>query len=631
MIRIISIVFALNWLLPTMQINAAANNKGIIEMKELTVFINGNKVSFDVPPALKNDRTLVPIRAIFEAMGAEVNWDSTNQTVLAIKEGTSIKLVINSKIAKINGIDSSQLDVPATLYKDRTLVPLRFVGEAFGGTVDWNEKSKNVNITLSDSNSDSSNLIEYQQISLNDKQLDFGENTPILRNNVVYIPIAPFLENLVGDVYWNRNGDMLQTQVDGKSIDFYIGQNYINVDGKTKETNESPVEHNGMFYVSLNTIVKYIGVKSHYSSSNKEIKIYITRDKFQHEFLTKEQVEFSKPTNVTNTQFVGNRRIMVSDNPENLNGRTVPDVNATLWHDEVKSGDSAQDHRVFGWHINEFDQDVTIGLTIENLSTTNEIEIVGVKGAHRKSPNTWVNYDVGLPLAEYVLSDKMTNVKMNSSSIKAGEATLMKQLEVQKSFTVGFSYDFTVKRKSGSGELNYKIRTVISKNGTDLSTILTDPVDIDQTARHPRGVWTSSQLETNLPRYEAGSDDVSFQISNGATDNIMSVETGIGNQGEMVRNPGHFGASYKVNIPIVNETGDSKTVRVRLGARGGIYNGAIKLNGKVYLTQTLTPMTEVANVVDYEIPDNSVNLIALEIMHAGGSALPLAIELVTLD
>lgn len=160
---------------------------------------------------------------------------------------------------------------------------------------------------------------------------------------------------------------------------------------------------------------------------------------------------------------------------------------------------------------------------------------------------------------------------------------------------------------------------------------LTHPLtlrQLDETARHPRGVWNSSQLKAELPPYEVGSDETAYQISNGATDNLMSAENGLGNQTQMIKNPGHFGASYIVKIPIINKTGDSKTVRVRVGARGGIYNGAVKVDGKVYLIPTLTPMTEVANIFDY-VSEKENGMVELEIMHAGGSALPLAIDLIT--
>lgn len=111
-----------------------------------TVNLDGQQLSFDVAPAIDNGRTLVPLRAIFEAMGATVQWDQDTQTATAIKGNTKVVLRIGSVSPTINGKVVS-LDVPAKIINGRTLAPLRFVGEAFGGTVDWNQASQLISIT----------------------------------------------------------------------------------------------------------------------------------------------------------------------------------------------------------------------------------------------------------------------------------------------------------------------------------------------------------------------------------------------------------------------------------------------------------------------------------------------------
>lgn len=635
MTAMISTSFALNLFLPNVHAEEAiaevkgpvVQDKGpIVEMKDARVTINGQDINFDVPPAMKSGRTLVPLRAIFEAMGAAVAWDGATQTISAVKDDKSINLTVNSTIAK-NGDEELQLDVPATMYKDRTLVPLRFVGEAFGGEVTWDGATRSVSITM-----DGNPIVQHPAtVYLNDKLLDFGGFAPVLKNKTAFIPIESVLDNLTNnEIYWERNGRNIYVEFDGKVMNFYVGENSVIIDNVRVEMGKPIIEENGQVLVPTDSFAKILGGYSYYKEATNETLIYINRAKFLHDFLAKEKSTFAQPTNVVDTKYVGTRRIMVSDNPENLNTRTVPGDNETLWQDEVKTAEASMDHRVFGWHINEFDQNVSVGITIENLSKTNDIEVVGLKGTSRQTPNTWVNYDVGLPLAEKSLSGKVTTVKMTSPVVKSGENALMKSFELKQSNTIGFQYDFTVKRKSGTGELNYKIRTVISKNGEDLTAILNNPVPIDEKARHPRGVWSSSQLQTELTPYKVGDEETAYQISNGVTDNLMTPESGLGDSTQMIRNPGHYGASYTVKIPIVNETGEPKTVRIRIGARGGIYNGAVKVDGKVYLTPTLMPLTEVANLIDYVAKEKN-GMIELEIMHAGGSALPMVIDLLTVE
>jgi len=110
-----------------------------------TVLLDGRQLSFDVPPMIENGRTLVPLRAIFEAMGATVSWDDPTKTATAVKGDTTVVLRIGSTSPTINA-QVKQLDVPAKIVDGRTLAPLRFVGEAFGGTVGWDPATQVITI-----------------------------------------------------------------------------------------------------------------------------------------------------------------------------------------------------------------------------------------------------------------------------------------------------------------------------------------------------------------------------------------------------------------------------------------------------------------------------------------------------
>ncbi len=104
---------------------------------------NGNKVNSDVPPYVKDGRTLAPIRAILEALGMTVSWNGATQTATAVKADITISVTINSNIAIVNG-EQKTLDVPAEITNGRTFVPVRFFGEALGMTVDWDGYTKTV-------------------------------------------------------------------------------------------------------------------------------------------------------------------------------------------------------------------------------------------------------------------------------------------------------------------------------------------------------------------------------------------------------------------------------------------------------------------------------------------------------
>jgi outer membrane protein TolC len=101
-----------------------------------SVVIDNQTVTFDVPPMIDNGRTMVPLRAIFEQMGATVSWDDATQTARAVKGDITVVVTIGSASPTINGVVKT-IDVPAKIVNSRTLAPMRFVCEAFGGVVSW--------------------------------------------------------------------------------------------------------------------------------------------------------------------------------------------------------------------------------------------------------------------------------------------------------------------------------------------------------------------------------------------------------------------------------------------------------------------------------------------------------------
>ena len=114
--------------------------------KNIIVTLNGVVIAFDQPPIIENGRTLVPLRAIFEAMGADVDWNQSTQTVTAVRGEVTVSLTIGSNVLIKNGTNIT-LDVPAKIVNGRTLVPVRAIAESFGASVNWNANTRTVIIT----------------------------------------------------------------------------------------------------------------------------------------------------------------------------------------------------------------------------------------------------------------------------------------------------------------------------------------------------------------------------------------------------------------------------------------------------------------------------------------------------
>lgn len=111
----------------------------------VTVLVNGEPVGFDQPPVIQDGRTLVPARAVFEALGAQMEWDGETQTAFAVKGDTQVKIQIGQASFEKNG-QPVALDVPAQILGDRTLIPLRAVADAFGCQVGWDGATKTATV-----------------------------------------------------------------------------------------------------------------------------------------------------------------------------------------------------------------------------------------------------------------------------------------------------------------------------------------------------------------------------------------------------------------------------------------------------------------------------------------------------
>lgn len=115
---------------------------------DVTVVVDGQTLGFDQPPVIENGRTLVPMRAIFEALGCDVDYlesENGDKFVYANKGGSYISLEIGSSAMNVNE-ETVTLDVPAKILNSRTLVPLRAVSEVLGASVLWNGNTRTVTI-----------------------------------------------------------------------------------------------------------------------------------------------------------------------------------------------------------------------------------------------------------------------------------------------------------------------------------------------------------------------------------------------------------------------------------------------------------------------------------------------------
>jgi len=141
---------------------AALSASAMASAQDIRASVDGNMVRFpDVQPIMMDGRVMVPVRGVFEQLNAEVKWDSATNEVTALRGNDTIRLTLNSSTAIMNN-KPMYLDSPATMIQGRTMVPLRFLSEALGASVDWVAASRLVEIKTMDSTMPASSMMRIE-------------------------------------------------------------------------------------------------------------------------------------------------------------------------------------------------------------------------------------------------------------------------------------------------------------------------------------------------------------------------------------------------------------------------------------------------------------------------------------
>lgn len=138
----------------------ASNITSLAQDDNITVYIDDNKIEFDVEPQIINERTMVPMRMIFEQFGASVTWDQNSQTVVASTDDKIITLTIGVSEMTVNA-STVVLDVAPCIVNDRTLVPIRAISEALGAEVQWDGDTRTITIQRS---SDETGRVAFEKL-----------------------------------------------------------------------------------------------------------------------------------------------------------------------------------------------------------------------------------------------------------------------------------------------------------------------------------------------------------------------------------------------------------------------------------------------------------------------------------
>ena len=159
---------------------------------DIKVVVDDRLVEFDTPPCLIGGRTMVPLRAIFEALDVTISWDQPTQTVTAFNEAYLVKCTIGNNDMYVNNVKKT-MDIAPMIIENRTLVPARFIAEAFACDVEWDSSSLTVNIrsksidysTLESESPTSNNAATPESANKLESKVETKTETPPVISNTV--------------------------------------------------------------------------------------------------------------------------------------------------------------------------------------------------------------------------------------------------------------------------------------------------------------------------------------------------------------------------------------------------------------------------------------------------------------
>lgn len=226
-----------------------AKEKGFSVVPSIKILIDGKELKVNMAPVMENNRVMVPMRAIFQELGANVIWDAKTRSITATKGKTVIKLKVDSKQATINGKPVT-LDVAPFIQSGTTFVPTRFVSEALGVDVKWDDKKRIVSLQLPK---------PPKQIPVDVKVNEhLLKNDGFLEEGTAMIPVGTVFEKLGADIKFDSSTSTTTITYQDKVLILQVGKNTASLDGTSTELPRNVILKENRMYAPARAIVELL-------------------------------------------------------------------------------------------------------------------------------------------------------------------------------------------------------------------------------------------------------------------------------------------------------------------------------------------------------------------------------------
>lgn len=200
--KILALALAFAMIMPVM---VFADDIVIGAKSEISINVNGAKLEMDQPPIIDNGRTLVPLRAVAEALGCNVEWDNTAKTASFVQGDVTAMITVGENYILVgDGVYNEEfpIDTPAIIKNSRTMIPLRALSECFGFEVEWDNVTRTVDINSKSMESiDTDEANEQQSIVVNDNMIEkVKAYAEILKGTVGIIDVVDYNNDTYSEV-----------------------------------------------------------------------------------------------------------------------------------------------------------------------------------------------------------------------------------------------------------------------------------------------------------------------------------------------------------------------------------------------------------------------------------------------
>jgi len=260
----------------TVSLGSALLAVSVVSASDIQVTVDGIPVKFGLAKPLSSQgRILVPLRGVFEHLGAYVQWNPATRTIDAQKDTTQVKLIIGNNYATVNGTEV-KLDTPPQIVNGGTMVPLRFLSESLGANVNWKAEERLVAISTNGDPSD-------QNINSRDPENPRNPNhnqdgTPKVERVIDAFTVIPVTLRSDLSSIRNRKGDTFSATVDTKGQDDYAGiPEGSRLQGVVVQAKPQEGKDPGTLELAFDTLILPNGKKFHidgttYSLDSKELE-----------------------------------------------------------------------------------------------------------------------------------------------------------------------------------------------------------------------------------------------------------------------------------------------------------------------------------------------------------------------